>query len=138
MITFKNSDLAAIANFLGELNLKNKASRGRTRLIEILAKRQEQLGADELALAECYVPKGKEVVNEDRTLNILPDKQAEFTKEREDLFNEQVNIDMSEYQSLIDAFFNAMNDIDVEFKGQDAVIYDVVMTQLENNMKEGK
>ena len=51
-ISFKNRELAGIANTLGQFKLKGKASLGRSALIRKLANKQEEYIADRVEVQQ--------------------------------------------------------------------------------------
>ena len=46
MLTFKNNEISAVVNFLQDLPLKGKASRGRTKVIKVLYSKYEEMQKD--------------------------------------------------------------------------------------------
>ena len=45
-VTFKNGELSIIKNFLNGIKVRGKASRGRSKLLKLLAKKEQELNDD--------------------------------------------------------------------------------------------
>lgn len=134
-IEFKNEELAAIANFLGDLKLKNKPSRGRSKLIKLLAsKNQEYLDErDEERMP--YFKKdenGNPVVEDNKYVLEDESKKQELDKILKDIAAEKAVIDLTEHTEKIEALYRALENYEEVMTGEDALIYDTLLDQLEN------
>lgn len=135
-LTFKNEELAAIGNFLGTLSLKNKASRGRTKLIKLITVKNEEYTSDRNDVLEPFIKKDKEGNNvEGDTPNmvvLIEEKQDEANAAIKEINEESAVIEFTEYSEKMKALYEAIVDYPNEFSNQDATAYDLLMDQLES------
>ena len=134
----KNGEITAYVEFLQKLNLKSRASRGRTKLIKLLEKKINEFNMDLNSLRDEYFKKdeqgqfiqenGKLVVKDGV---IVGEAQAEADK----LTNENAVILLDEYEQQIKAMYQALDEYDGELSGTDATIYDDLMDKLEQLQK---
>lgn len=134
----KNGEITAYVDFLQKLNLKSRASRGRTKLIKLLEKKINEFNMDLNSLRDEYFKKdeqgqfiqenGKLVVKDGV---IVGEAQAEADK----LTNENAVILLDEYEQQIKAMYQALDEYDGELSGTDATIYDDLMEKLEQAQK---
>ena len=134
----KNGEITAYVEFLQKLNLKSRASRGRTKLIKLLEKKINEFNMDLNSLRDEYFKKdeqgqfiqenGKLVVKDGV---IVGEAQAEADK----LTNENAVILLDEYEQQIKAMYQALDEYDGELSGTDATIYDDLMEKLEQAQK---
>lgn len=147
-MNFKNKDIIPTANFLGDLKLTNKASRGRTKLIKLLDKKQQEMQEDLNELRDQFFKKddkGEFIIQKDNNgdqfyVYIDDSKKVEHQKEVLDIENEEAVINVEEYQQKIKNLYEALEDLNKELSNQDAVIYDTLMDKLDEIFaeKEGK
>ena len=134
----KNGEITAYVEFLQKLNLKSRASRGRTKLIKLLEKKIDEFNMDLNSLRDEYFKKdnqgqfiqenGKLVVKDGVSVG---EAQAEADK----LTNENAVILLDEYEQQIKAMYQALDEYDGELSGTDATIYDDLMEKLEQSQK---
>ena len=135
----KNGEITAYVEFLQKLNLKSRASRGRTKLIKLLQKKIDEYNADIASLRDEYFKKDDKgnFVQENGTLVVkdgvsVGEAQAEADK----LTNENAVILLDEYEQQIKAMYQALDEYDGELSGTDATIYDDLMEKLEQAQKQ--
>ncbi|MSD82905.1 DUF1617 family protein [Lactobacillus curvatus] len=143
-LTFKNEELAAIGNFLGTLSLKNKASRGRTKLIKLISAKNDEYVEERKETLEPYIKKdeaGKDVEGSTPgSVVLIEEKQDEATAAIREIDEESAVIEFTEYSEKMKALYDAIVDYPSELSNQDAMAYDLLMDQLEavfENEKEG-
>ncbi|WDC92811.1 DUF1617 family protein (plasmid) [Latilactobacillus curvatus] len=134
-LTFKNEELAAIGNFLGTLSLKNKASRGRTKLIKLISAKNDEYNEERKDALEPFIKKdeaGNSVEGDTPgSVVLIEEKQDEATAAIKEIDEESAVIDFTEYSEKMKALYDAIVDYPTEFSNQDAAAYDLLMDQLE-------
>lgn len=133
MIKFKNSELAPVINFLTEVPLKGRTSRGRTKLVSILAAKHQELMEDIEKLKK-EVGIDESLSDEEQGTSENQDKIDKYNTEFRQLLNEDVSANFDEYSQFLEHLITGLHACEVEFSGQDSLIYDKVLDQLE---KEG-
>ncbi len=135
-LAFKNKDLAAIGNFLGTLSLKNKASRGRTKLIKLISTKNDEYNEERKEALEPFIKKdeaGKDVEGSTPgSVVLIEEKQDEATAAIKEIDEESAVIEFTEYSEKMKALYDAIVDYPTEFSNQDAAAYDLLMDQLES------
>ncbi|BCX29449.1 hypothetical protein LTWDN19_00160 [Latilactobacillus curvatus] len=135
-LAFKNKELAAIGNFLGTLSLKNKASRGRTKLIKLISAKNDEYNEERKDALEPYIKKdeaGKDVEGSTPgSVVLIEEKQDEATSAIKEIDEESAVIEFTEYNEKMKALYDAIVDYPTEFSNQDAAAYDLLMDQLES------
>jgi len=145
-LTFKNSELAAIGNFLGTLSLKNKASRGRTKLIKLVSAKNDEYIEERKDVLEPFIKKDEAGNNVEGdtpgSVVLIEEKQDEANTAIKEIDEESAVIEFTEYSDKMKALYDAIVDYPTEFSDQDAAAYDLLMDQLEtafeNEMEETK
>lgn len=134
----KNGEITAYVEFLQKLNLKSRASRGRTKLIKLLEKKINEFNMDLNSLRDEYFQKDDQgqFIQENGRLVVkdgvsIEEAQAEADK----LNNENAVILLDEYEQQIKAMYQALDEYDDELSGTDATIYDDLMEKLEQAQK---
>lgn len=134
----KNGEITAYVDFLQKLNLKSRASRGRTKLIKLLEKKIDEFNMDLNSLRDEYFQKDDQgqFIQENGRLVVkdgvsVGEAQAEADK----LTNENAVILLDEYEQQIKAMYQALDEYDGELSGTDATIYDDLMDKLEQSQK---
>ena len=135
----KNGEITAYVEFLQKLNLKSRASRGRTKLIKLLEKKINEFNMDLNSLRDEYFQKDDQgqFIQENGRLVVkdgvsIEEAQAEADK----LNNENAVILLDEYEQQIKAMYQALDEYDDELSGTDATIYDDLMEKLEQAQKQ--
>lgn len=124
-LKFKNVELVAVGNLLGALNLKSKASRGRSKLLKLIVAKNEEYAADRKEALEPYFEDGQ----------VIKAKEQEARKVAFELENEAAVITITEYVEKLKSLYEAIKDYPYELKNQDATAYDLLMDQLEENFE---
>ncbi|MCS8617855.1 DUF1617 family protein [Latilactobacillus curvatus] len=134
-LAFKNEELAAIGNFLGTLSLKNKASRGRTKLIKLISTKNDEYIEDRKETLEPFINKDEAGNNVEGdtpgSVVLIEEKQDEATAAIREIDEESAVIEFTEYNEKMKALYDAIVDYPTEFSNQDAMAYDLLMDQLE-------
>lgn len=135
-LTFKNEELAAIGNFLGTLSLKNKASRGRTKLIKLISAKNDEYIEDRKDALEPFIKKdeaGNSVEGDTPgSVVLIEEKTGEANAAINEIDNESAVIEFTEYSEKMKALYDDIADYPTEFSNQDAAAYDLLMDQLES------
>lgn len=134
----KNGEITAYVDFLQKLNLKSRASRGRTKLIKLLEKKINEFNMDLNSLRDEYFKKDEQgqFIQENGRLVVKDGVSvAEAQSEADELNNENAVILLDEYQEQIKAMYQALDEYDDELSGTDATIYDDLMDKLEQSQK---
>lgn len=135
----KNGEITAYVEFLQKLNLKSRASRGRTKLIKLLDKKIDEFNADLNSVRDEFFKKDDKghFVQDDNGKLIIKDgvSVGEAQAEADKLTNENAVILLDEYEQQIKAMYQALDEYDGELSGTDATIYDDLMEKLEQAQK---
>lgn len=134
-LAFKNEELAAIGNFLGTLSLKNKASRGRTKLIKLISAKNDEYNEDRKETLEPFIKKDEAGNNVEGgtpgSVVLIEEKRDEANTAIKEIDEESAVIDFTEYSEKMKSLYDAIVDYPTEFSNQDAAAYDLLMDQLE-------
>ena len=135
----KNGEITAYVEFLQNLNLKSRASRGRTKLIKLLDKKIDEFNADLNSIRDEFFKKDDKghFVEDDNKKLVIKDgvSVGEAQAEADKLTNENAVILLDEYEQQIKAMYQALDEYDGELSGTDATIYDDLMEKLEQAQK---
>lgn len=134
----KNGEITAYVEFLQKLNLKSRASRGRTKLIKLLEKKINEFNMDLNSLRDEYFKKDEQgqFIQENGKLVVKDGVSVEEAQsEADELNNENAVILLDEYKEQIKAMYQALDEYDDELSGTDATIYDDLMEKLEEAQK---
>lgn len=134
----KNGEITAYVEFLQKLNLKSRASRGRTKLIKLLEKKIDEFNMDLNSLRDEYFKKDDQgqFIQENGKLVVKDGVSVEEAQsEADELNNENAVILLDEYQEQIKAMYQALDEYNGELSGTDATIYDDLMEKLEQAQK---
>ena len=136
----KNGEITAYVEFLQKLNLKSRASRGRTKLIKLLDKKIDEFNADLNSVRDEFFKKDDKghFVQDDNGKLVIKDgvSVGEAQAEADKLTNENAVILLDEYEQQIKAMYQALDEYDGELSGTDATIYDDLMEKLEQAQKQ--
>lgn len=135
-LTFKNAELAPVGNFLATLSLKNKASRGRTKLIKFISTKNDEYNEDRKEALEPFFEDGE--LLKDAAGNIDQENNTKAAKVAAEIEIEPAVIEFTEYSDKMKALYEAISDYSGEFSDTDAAIYDLVMDQLESVFESEK
>jgi hypothetical protein len=138
MINLKNQNLPDIATFLQDVALTPKVSRIRTKICQLLQIKVDELYQDEVALLEKYGVKDEsnQLINQDGAYELIQATAHDYHKEKADLLNENININISELRDKLPLLIEALENSDMKLSGKDAVLLDLLLTQLENETEE--
>ena len=135
----KNGEITAYVEFLQKLNLKSRASRGRTKLIKLLDKKIDEFNVDLNSIRDEFFKKDDKghFVQDDNGKLVIKDgvSVGEAQAEADKLTNENAVILLEEYEQQIKAMYQALDEYDGELSGTDATIYDDLMEKLEQAQK---
>ncbi|MDR2976852.1 MAG: DUF1617 family protein [Streptococcaceae bacterium] len=139
MLSFKNYELKPFGEFLANLQLKNKASRARSKLVQKIESKLQEYSNDQNEIIEKYG-------EHDDSGNLIRDgngqviwrdgKINEVNKALQELNEEQTYLNIDEYRPNIKFLTVALDSLDQEFSAQEATIYDRIMDILEEETKE--
>ena len=135
----KNGEITAYVNFLEKLNLKSRASRGRTKLIKLLDKKIDEFNADLNSVRDEFFKKDDKghFIQDDNGKLVIKDgvSVGKAQAEADKLTNENAVILLDEYEQQIKAMYQALDEYNGELSGTDATIYDDLMEKLEQAQK---
>ena len=137
MLALKNKELAPIINFLSEVKLSPKASRCRSKLVKKLLEKHAELKEDLEVIIDKFGKRDendKIIQLEDGNVEFSDDRKEEGIKEQQILLDEEVSINLDEIKERVKFLVSKLDKLDVKFAGNDAVIYDVLMDQLEEEI----
>lgn len=138
MLKFKNNQIEVISNFLQNLPLKNKASRARTLLISKLSEKLQEYVTFQKELLDKFAEKdeaGKLIQDSEGNYHWQASKVQEANEAMNELGFDEVFINLDEYRPNIENLTVALAELDIELSGQDALIYNELMNQLEAEIK---
>lgn len=127
MLAFKNNEISTVVNFLQDLPLKGKASRGRTKIIKVLYSKYEEMQKDLEEIKKDLPEEPNESNESDEYQTLVEQHNREF----DEIINEEVLCDISEYQNYLESLIEGLENGDTTFNGQDAVVYDLLLDKLE-------
>lgn len=135
-LVLQNFQLTAIANLLKDFPLKSYDSRMRSRFINILNERLEQLNKEKEALQEEYAERDEngEVIRseQDGVEYITITDRVSLNKEIKTLMDEEFHIDLtSENKKTFATVLKVLHETEKEFADFEAQVYDVICTKLE-------
>ena len=137
MLSLKNKELAPIINFLSKVELSPKASRCRSKLVKKLLEKHAELKEDLEVIIDKFGKRDendKIIQLENGNVEFSDDGKEEGIKEQQILLDEEVSINLDEIKEKVRFLVSKLDKLDVKFAGNDAVIYDVLMDQLEEEI----
>ena len=134
-IKIKNTEIIPTFEFLQDLELLAKASRGRNRLQARLAEKNKEFANDLMDIQKEYFKTDSEgeLITEDGK-NLIPIEGSdlqEFNNKVYELNDESAEIIFGEDSDKLEALFVALDDLQTPLSGQKALIYDMLMTAYE-------
>lgn len=134
-IKIKNTEIIPTFEFLQDLELLAKASRGRNRLQARLAEKNKEFANDLMDIQKEYFKTDDdgELITEDGK-NLVPIEGSdlqEFNDKVYELNEEKAEIIFGEDSDKLEALFAALDDLQVPLSGQKALVYDMLMTTYE-------
>lgn len=142
MFTLKKIEVPAAIKFLREATLYRKSSRGRNRLISLLEKKQKEIAEEEKSIMEEHAKLDEEgtvitTENEEGSSFIVfksDEDNVLFLQEMEELFQEECSLSIQEHIELMTALLGGLDESEDKLSGNDAYLYDLICTQLEENL----
>lgn len=144
VITFEGSMLAAIHGFLSSLKLSGRASRGRSKIINAIEDKVQEINDERKSLQEKHMvldddgnPKTYKEDNPDKGIYagqyVYIDQKHEetFSKEVNEIANDKYDMNLIEHLRLISHLKSALDDYDQGMENQDAYLYDILLDELE-------
>lgn len=134
-IKAKNSQLNGMILFLNEMKVKGKASLGRTKLKEKLAKKLDVFAKDEAAIVEEF----GEYTDKNHTRFEWGDGQAKDGQEAmEELGEKEVEVNLQDYAKWATPLKEKLLNYDEELSGTKADGWAVLVENLEEDKEEEK
>ena len=135
-LVLQNYQLIAIGSLLKDIPLKNQESRMRSRFINILNDRLEQLNIEKQVLQEEYAERDEEgkVIKgfENGNEFIRVTEPFELNKAVKSLMDEEFHIDLtSENKKIFSTVLKVLEKTEKEFVDFEAQVYDLICTKLE-------
>ena len=144
-IKMRNIDVVPVFNFLDEIELVGKATRGRTKFLSRLEEKNKEYLEDLKVIRKEYFEvdeAGELKVDDDGNLTFLDnitDEDKKVLNERVlELQEETVEVSFTEYSTKYEAMFKDLDNLEIPLKGQKAYAYDLLMTAYEENEKENE
>lgn len=140
-IAFKNGELVKIANFLGNLKLKNMASLGRTKLIRLISDKNEEYQSDLDEIRNRYFVKDANNKFKSENGKLIYKNEADKSQANndvEELATDKAVISTTEYSNKFKKLYQALQDYDGEFSNEEALAYEVVMDAFDECFTDGK
>lgn len=137
MLSLKNKELAPIINFLSAVELSPKASRCRSKLVKKLLEKHTELKEDLEDIIEKFGKRddnGEIIRLENGNVEFSEDTKEEGIKEQEELFDEEISINLDEIKKKVKFLVTNLDQLDTKLSGYDAEIYDMLMDQLEEEI----
>lgn len=137
MLSLKNKELAPIINFLSAVELSPKASRCRSKLVKKLLEKHTELKEDLEDIIEKFGKrddKGEIIQLENGNVEFSEDTKEEGVKEQEELFDEEISINLDEIKNKVKFLVTNLDQLDTKLSGYDAEIYDMLMDKLEEEI----
>lgn len=137
-IIIKNEFIVPTFDFLKDIPLKTKASRGRTQFLKRLEDKQNEYNDFVKEINKKYfkVDDKNELIIEDEQYIFKKDDddfKQERTKEVMELLEEETEILFGEYSTKYESLFEALDNMEIELSGQEAIVYDLLMEAYEKN-----
>lgn len=143
VVKFRNAELVAIGNFLGNLNLKNMASLGRSKLIKLIVAKNADYQSDLNVIRDQFFEKNED--GEFKTekggqkliyKNVSDRKEAD--QQFKNISDDVAVISITEYSNKFKKLYEALQNYEGEFSNQDALLYELVMDAFDKCFKDRK
>ncbi|NIK11200.1 DUF1617 family protein [Alkalibacillus almallahensis] len=132
-VKIKNATLGQAIDLLFNLSLRGKESRHRTKFIKKLGERVKEVEEQRKQLAKEHShldDEGNPIMKEDGKKYDIKDFDA-FQKDIDELYNEEMVIDGGDNQDMLKTVKKVLEECNVAFSGNEAVIYDYLCDQFE-------
>lgn len=143
-VRMKNESLVRVFNFLQSISLKNRASLGKIKFMKKLQEKEQDLTEARTIIQKNYFKLDENdefVIKDEHYLmkeDITEDQKKEFAAKLEELMFEEFEISFVEYSDKYDAMFEALESLDKELDGEEALAYFDLMEAYEKGNKEGE
>lgn len=137
MLSLKNKELAPIINFLSAVELSPKASRCRSKLVKKLLEKHTELKEDLEDIIKKFGKRddnGEIIRLENGNVEFSEDTKEEGIKEQEELFDEEISINLDEIKKKVKFLVTNLDQLDTKLSGYDAELYDLLMDKLEEEI----
>lgn len=135
-IKFKKSQVGTFYRLLVNVKAKGRKTRAIAKFNKLIGIKLDELVEDEKNLiAQCYKvgDDGNALKGEDGKLITLENANIdEYHNDWQELHDEDVVIDLTEYQPYLEFLISALLDWDQDLNGADAIVYDELLDLLEN------
>ena len=137
MLKIRNEELVDVITFLEGFELQPKVSRVRTKLVNPIRVKIDELYKDEVDLLQRFGKKDEEgnLVQDNGNFSLLPETAAEYHKEKTDLLNEVSVIDVAELHDKLPLLIGGLEDSEVTVSGKDAETLELILELLETEVK---
>lgn len=143
-IRMKNESLVRVFNLLQSASLKNRASLGKIKFMKKLQEKEQDLTEAKNIIQKNYFKldeNGEFVIEGDHYVmkdEITEDQKKEFAAKLEELLFEEFEISFVEYSDKYEAMFEALEKLDKELVGEEALAYFDLMEAYESENKKGE
>lgn len=138
-IKLQNKAIVPVFQFLQEVVLKGKASRGRTQFSKRLEEKNKEFNESLKELRKEYFKtdeEGELFVENGEFIAKDKKKNKELDNKLQELDDEEIEIQFGEYSTKYEAMFAALDDIEDPLSGQSAYGYNELMDAFEANEEE--
>ena len=137
-IIITNEYLPAVCSLLEELPLAGRASRARSKVLEMARQAAASLAQSEIDLASQYAictPEGKPAINAEGSIEFAtPHKAQAFLSEQQALLAERAILTGQTYTSMAATLYQALIDTNEPFSGEQARAYNHLCEALETHL----
>ena len=136
IITIKYKELETLYNVLTKSVFKNmKANRGKAKLLKMLETKDNEYVEFRKDILKNYTEldeKGELKVDENNNFKLLDNVNIEqLNQDIQELDNENVIFDNTEYTERINDFMKALSESDLEYNNQEILLIDKILEQFE-------
>lgn len=142
ILSIENRLIVSIYTLLNKLELRGKASRGRSKLMARLVEKEKEFLNAKADIQKDYFAingQGEFVVDGDMFVykeGITPKEKNELVERLDELQNEKFEISFAEYSDKYNALFDELENLDMLLTGEDAIAYDELMDAYDRNEEE--
>ncbi|MCM3110053.1 DUF1617 family protein [Lederbergia lenta] len=134
-VKIENAKLGQVIDLLFNLSLKGKQSRHRTKFIKTLSDRLQEVTEQEKELLKehCHLDEeGNPKTKNDGQNWDVKDIDA-FIADKTELYEEELVIDGGDAHGMLKTVQKVLDECEVAFSGQEAVLYDYLCEQFEGD-----
>lgn len=131
-LTISNLQVLNFTQFLNVVSAKGKHARAVAKFMKLIEVKRQEYAEDEFKIVNEYGVKNEngELVNP-KIYNFRAEDALEANAEMMTLKNETVVIDLTEFEPHLQNLIEAIENNDTELKGNDLLIFDELLTELE-------